>query len=201
MYKLYPLYNTRACPAMTPECLQFLDPAFTGGRDCLVAYRCACSRTLAKSPHLTLACVFIATHRKCCVEHRRLKLMVEWMVGMLTSGVDGAIIQHHVRAGGLLGLVRDGGVLMGSDTDVDVSIDPELHLKLSAMVLNSHPPKWLTLRRPKRHHVGAKPRWIIPWPAWPELRSNVDGDTHLELYCKGQCCVCAFKGWALLSRH
>lgn len=111
--------------------------------------------------------------------------MVEWMVDMFERTNNTSIIAYHIRAGGLLGIVRDGGVLMGTDSDVDVSIDPLAYEQLPVSMKVARRPKWLIFRKPEDHTLGApsKHRWVVHFPAWPSFATFHDADTHLELYC------------------
>jgi hypothetical protein len=74
--------------------------------------------------------------RKCCIEHQQMLRAVKSLYAAIGS-ISGASVGAWLTAGTLLGAVREGGVFIPWDTDVDVLVSPQ-HEAAVVKMLRSH---------------------------------------------------------------
>lgn len=169
--KYYRHYDIRDCAATTPECLAHLQPEFN-----------------SKGPQFQC-------WRKCCVEHRRLRHLLYWVVSVLENAYENpesvAPLEttelrryeapYHVTSGALIGVMRDGGVLNPSDTDIDLGIPPDAKDEVLALLQAAPKPPGIVHPHGVEMSDG-NPAINIHAPAPPDGLKVAMRDVHMELF-------------------
>lgn len=185
-YVEYPRYDIRDCPVTTPECLAWLSPGLRGGR------RATAATTLS--------------YRKCCVEHRRLRDLLWWTLGVLEQRLPPLVGRYALTYGMLIAMIRDGGAMSAADTDVDMHVVQQYGAQIQD-ALNREPWSpdvgavylvegnklmvgWTTEGPPDKDgklvtRTREERQDHPPTNFFPEtLVDHTHGDSHVELYVK-----------------